>query len=556
MARHSERTHRWLWVVPSLVIPIAVAAVAWAIHLSNEGHQVAPNVRFAGLDISGISADDATVEVGERASVVLATPVTFDLGNRKVTMSAEELGYEYMSGPTVSAILEARHEGGIWDEFSSWITTPFRAHSVPDNVALDLDVARERLSTEDFVITEPVEPVLTNEGSSHVYVIPGVPGVGVNVDQVLDALAAADVTNGPIEVPSSYTGISPILSDAEVEAMADEVNQRTSEGMLAVVGEYAANIEPRLIRNHLMVGVEDGALELGMDMDGFQNEIESVFTQPIGDFVPPVVEIVDGRPVIRSVGVPAPVCCSSDSVRAAADQLLNGGAAFYQLQTRADDDETMLAWADGSTITEPISTFTTNHPCCESRVTNIQKIADALTGVYLIPGETLSVNEYVGPRTREKGYVGAGAIRSGHMTEEVGGGVSQFITTLFNAAFYGGLDLDVYQSHSIYFSRYPFGREATLSNPNPDLQLTNSTEFPVLIWPTYDATSITVMLYSTKSVEVEELDQRISKRNQCTHSEIDRRRTFSDGRVEIDTIVANYRPGDGLDCNGKPIPQT
>jgi vancomycin resistance protein YoaR len=183
-------------------------------------------------------------------------------------------------------------------------------------------------------------------------------------------------------------------------------------------------------------------------------------------------------------------------------------------------------------------------------------MADFMQGKYLIPGETLSMNEYVGPRTADKGYVAAGAIRGGYMTEELGGGVSQFITTLFNAAFYGGLDLDVYQSHSIYFSRYPFGREATLSNPNPDLQITNSTDYPVLIWPTYTDNSITVTLYSTKNVEVEELEQRVTRRNQCTHSEIDRQRTFSDGRVEVDTIVANYRPDDGLDCNGRPIPQS
>jgi vancomycin resistance protein YoaR len=137
----------------------------------------------------------------------------------------------------------------------------------------------------------------------------------------------------------------------------------------------------------------------------------------------------------------------------------------------------------------------------------------------------------------------------------VGGGVSQVETTLFNAAFYGGLDLDEYQSHSVYFSRYPFGREATLSVPGPDLVVTNNTADPVLIWPTYTPTSITVTLYSTANVEVEELDQRVSFRNQCRHSEIDRQRSFSDGRVVVDTVVANYRPGDGLDCSGNAIPE-
>ncbi|HEU4894258.1 MAG TPA: VanW family protein, partial [Acidimicrobiia bacterium] len=182
-------------------------------------------------------------------------------------------------------------------------------------------------------------------------------------------------------------------------------------------------------------------------------------------------------------------------------------------------------------------------------------MADAVTGYYMVPGETLSFNDFIGPRTREKGYVAAGAIRGGYMTDEVGGGVSQFVTTMFNAAFFGGLELDEYQSHSVYFSRYPYGREATLSIPGPDLVLTNTTDYPVLIWPTYDSTSITVTLYSTKHLEVEELEQRVYRRNQCRLIETDRERTYPDGRVVVDTITAFYRPGDGIDCNGNDIPK-
>ena len=107
----------------------------------------------------------------------------------------------------------------------------------------------------------------------------------------------------------------------------------------------------------------------------------------------------------------------------------------------------------------------------------------------------------------------------------------------------------------MYFSRYPFGREATLSVPGPDLVITNTTDYPVLIWPTYTSTSITVSLYSTEHIEVEEVDHRVSYRNQCRLSEIDRQRTYPDGRVVVDTIIAFYRPGDGIDCNGNVIPK-
>ena len=385
--------------------------------------------------------------------------------------------------------------------------------------------------------------------------VPGATGVGVDIEGVLDQLARADIADGTVEILADRMTIHPTMTDATAEEEAAVVQDWTSDGFVAVLDGSTVTLAPKQLRRHLRSTVTDGEMSLTVDLEGFQEEVESMFPEPIGTFVTPVLEVNEGLVEVVSPGEAADVCCSPESVARMADEILNDPHAFYRLEPRPEDDEEILAWADGSTIIEPVSEFTTSHACCESRVTNIQTIADAVTGVYLTPGQTLSLNEHVGPRTREKGYLSAGAIRGGYMTNELGGGVSQFATTLFNAAFFGGLDLDEYRAHSVYFSRYPYGREATLSNPDPDLVITNNTDYPVLIWPTYDSTSITVTIYSTRNVAVEELEQRITRRGACRHSEIDRQRTFTDGRVVVDTIIADYRPGNGLNCSGQPIPR-
>ncbi|MDX1450476.1 MAG: VanW family protein, partial [Acidimicrobiia bacterium] len=135
------------------------------------------------------------------------------------------------------------------------------------------------------------------------------------------------------------------------------------------------------------------------------------------------------------------------------------------------------------------------------------------------------------------------------------GGISQFATTFFNAAFFAGLELEEYQSHSIYISRYPYGREATLSFPKPDLVVRNTTLYPVLIWTSYTDTSITVSLYSTRHIEVEETGQESRAARRCTQVETFRSRTYPDGREVDDSVIALYRPAEGLDCNGNPTPQ-
>lgn len=554
MSKHRERSHAWLWVLPALAIPLVISAVAWANHVASEGTEVAPNVRFAGVDLSGLTADGAAKQVGKRESTFLATPVTVDLGEHTLTVTAEEIGYDYLYGDTMAAVVSARHGDGPWSEFVAWVSTPFETVTVADSYAFDEEMARARLSRDDLVLEFPVEPELSGDDGT-MTVIPGVEGVGIDIDGLIADLAAADIASGAVGVTASHVPIPPSVSDARAEAMADEMNAMTEGGLTAAVETTAKRLAAARVREHMWGVVEDGEMTVGIDVEGFQDELETLFPQERGVLVKPVLEVVDGEVRVLDEGVPPPVCCTPESVQAAAETLLDGGAPIYRLDTRPSEDETLAAWADGSLVVEPVASFTTNHACCENRVTNIQTMADAVTGYYMLPGETLSFNEYIGTRTREKGYLPAGAIRSGHSTDEVGGGVSQFVTTMFNAAFFGGLDLDQYQSHSIYFSRYPFGREATLSMPGPDLAFTNSTDYPVLIWPTYTGSSITVTLYSTEHIQVEEIDQRLSYRGQCQHSEIDRQRTYPDGRVVVDTIVANYRPADGIDCNGNPIPE-
>ncbi len=142
-----------------------------------------------------------------------------------------------------------------------------------------------------------------------------------------------------------------------------------------------------------------------------------------------------------------------------------------------------------------VSRFTTHHPCCATRVTNIQTLADTLDGTIIAPGEIFSLNQAIGERTEEKGFASAGTIMGGEMVNTVGGGVSQFATTLYNAVYWAGLKDIYHQPHSWQFDRYPTGIEATISWPNPDLKFQNNTEHSVIIHTSHTDTSITVEIW-------------------------------------------------------------
>src|SRR5690606_20367510 len=312
------------------------------------------------------------------------------------------------------------------------------------------------------------------------------------------------------------------------------------------------SIDAQALRRRLDLHNEEGRPAPTFDTESLLGLIESALADVQLGRDDPVFEIVDDEPVVVEEGSPPLECCRDDAGEVVANAGLNGARGPVAVAPEPSDDPDLVAWAKGEGVVEKVAEFTTEHPCCQSRVNNIQRFADIVRGAYLVPGESLSLNEYVGERTTDRGFVPAGTIIRGHLVPTVGGGVSQFATTMFNAAFFAGFDFITYQSHSIYFSRYPYGREATISWPAPDLEFENTTDYPALIWTSYTDSSITVSIYSTKSVEVEVAGQETSPARQCTRVDTFRTRTYDDGREVEDSVFATYRPGEGLDCNGNP----
>ena len=142
-----------------------------------------------------------------------------------------------------------------------------------------------------------------------------------------------------------------------------------------------------------------------------------------------------------------------------------------------------------------VSSYTTYHSCCASRVSNIQRFADIVDGAVVQPGEEFSLNRHVGKRTSDRGFLPAGTLIRGELVNTVGGGVSQFATTFYNAVFWGGYEDVTHKAHSFYFSRYPEGIEATVNWPDVNLVFRNNTDRPVLIATRYTGTSITVEFF-------------------------------------------------------------
>ncbi|MFJ8834259.1 VanW family protein [Micromonospora aurantiaca] len=151
-------------------------------------------------------------------------------------------------------------------------------------------------------------------------------------------------------------------------------------------------------------------------------------------------------------------------------------------------------------IKERVSSFTTHFTggLSSPRSQNIVRAAKDVDGALVKPGETFSLNGHTGERGYDQGYKDAPTIVGGKLVPGVGGGVSQFTTTLFNATYYAGLEDVEHKPHSFYFSRYPAVIESTIYWPQLDFKFRNNTPYGVLIDTSYTSSSITVSIWSTK----------------------------------------------------------
>ncbi|HWQ58532.1 MAG TPA: VanW family protein [Clostridia bacterium] len=176
---------------------------------------------------------------------------------------------------------------------------------------------------------------------------------------------------------------------------------------------------------------------------------------------------------------------------------LEGGA----VEAEASDIPADYTLEDAQNDTQLISEFTTSFKGATyskaNRVFNIAKAAALIDGASVEPGAEFSINEVLGPRRGEFGWMIATGIKYGAYVQEYGGGVCQVSTTLYNAALMADLTITERSHHSWPLGYVAIGRDATISTDGPDLRFVNNTGARIYIRASTDEEekTVTVRIY-------------------------------------------------------------
>lgn len=541
--------------IPVLIIIILLAA--WAIDSSSASGTVPRNVTLGDRDISKLPEDELANTVADLADHYTNVEVQVRTPDRNYKAKSGNLGLELDQAATVQAALNLDESTSLPLRPLVWLSSFVHDRAAPlsftmDSVGLEAGV---RALGGDAMASEPKLVV----GADAITILSGRSGSRIDAEGLADQLLRrARSGEEPIIVTANVTAQAPAVSDADAQATADKLTLATAKGLTVTAGTNTVTLAPATVRSWLGSTITDGQLAVTLDAE----KAKAALTASIpanNKVVNAKVSLVGG--VIQiTPSQDGTACCAADTADRLLTAIKNGEPAVtIDLQVTKPSFTTEDAQKLG--IKEPVGTttqwagrpqvksFTTYYPSNGGgRIVNIHRIADLVRGTVVKPGDTFSINGTVGQRTAAKGFVEAGAIANGEHVNEIGGGVSQFATTMFNAAYFAGLDITVYQAHSEHFSRYPRGREATMGFPNPDMAWRNDTPYGILVWTSWTADSVTVQLWSTQHAYGEQTGSTETRSGNCTIVTTQRTTRYPAGKVATDTFRARYRDKDKTTC--------
>jgi vancomycin resistance protein YoaR len=473
-----------------LMIAAGAVTVVLAVGIGTYAYAAAGDIprgtTVLGLDIGGQSEPEATAALQAHLAARASAPAKVTLDGKAVELAPKDVGLAVDIPATAAAAADSGTR-----VFGTKDVTP-----VTRVDAKKLDAAlRRQLDPKSVTVKKPA---ITYAGLVPKPTYPA-PGRDLDPARTSDLVRTAWLSGAPVDIPlverppaTTAAQVDEMVATLATPAVAAPVTVTTPRGTFTLT--------PKAIAKGLVFVTNNAGL-LSPKIDA--KRLRAAATKELAK-----VEVAPEEATISlKGGKPKVVASTSGQVvdlakigPALLAVLPNPDARTVEATIVQKDADTTDADMAKLGIKEKVSTFTTKFPggLSSPRSQNIVTIAKEVDGAVVKPGETFSLNGHTGERSYPQGYKDAPVIVGGKLEPGVGGGASQFTTTLFNAAYYAGLQDVEHKPHSFWFSRYPAVIESTIFYPDLDLKFKNTTPYGILIDTSHTGKTVTVSMWSTK----------------------------------------------------------
>ncbi|MDR0432546.1 MAG: VanW family protein [Bifidobacteriaceae bacterium] len=478
-----------------LLVGAAVGYVWLANYLAK---RVPAGVEVAGVDISRMTKPEAIAALEAELGTRATAEVEVEVDGATMSIDPAEAGLSFSPEKTIASQFTL-----TYDPFAMW-----RHVSGSQDIAPVTEIDQDKLLASLETVAEhtavaPVDGTISVVNGT-VETTDPVPGSRVDVQAAADAVTEAwFVEEGPVALP--WQAEEPTVDQAALDRAKTQIAEPLLSGPVTIaVEDRRIELPVTVLTEAASIGPVEGTLRLNLNEDTIIDAVKERLPTDIeseaknAQFV-----FVDGKPEIEPATAGRTVDFASITAEVAMAAQSSADRTAQAAMTEIDPAQSTQMLEDMG-INEVVGSHHTQAYADAGRTANLQLAAEKVTGVLVPPGEVFSLNDTLGPRTAENGWHTAGVVENGVLTEGMGGGLSQFSTTLYNASHLAGMEDVEHQPHHNYFSRYPEGREATLWEGVIDNRFRNTTPYGVLIraWVT-SSLEVNVELWSTKYWEVE-----------------------------------------------------
>lgn len=469
-------------IIVAVILAIAIiGATVFCVSIVTSD-KIYPNVHIAGFNVGGLTKDEAVELLNESiASTYGSTTLMVEYPDRTIEFTPEIVNATLDTTVAVNSAYEFGRYGNLISRVSSYLKAN---HS---NIAFTVNTG---LSFNEEAI---VELISEHAADAHVAVV-----------------------------------------DSEVEVFEDE------NYLEVQIGSTGVDIDQELLLNVVMNALQNCNLSTitmeyatisytALDLSNVYQELCTAAADAYYD--PETHEIVEEK-----FGYSFDLAAANQQIAMAAD----GDVIHIDLEVI--EPEVTKEYLESIYFSDVLSSFSTGNLGGANRVNNITLAAQAINGTVLAPGEVFSYNDVVGQRTAERGYKEAGAYANGQSVQELGGGICQVSSTLYNSVLYANLEIVYRTNHMFTVSYVDLGMDATVSWGSPDFKFKNNTEYPIRIDAKVENYQVVISIIGTKTdnIEVEMSYEILSTIPYTTKTTSDPDKVNSTGRTGYNVVTYRH----------------
>lgn len=182
-----------------------------------------------------------------------------------------------------------------------------------------------------------------------------------------------------------------------------------------------------------------------------------------------------------------------------AEQLIKEDKQEYEIPLKITKPKKTIENLGEEAFPDLISTFSTRFDASNyNRNVNIKLAAEKVNETVIMPGENFSFNTIVGSRTIEAGFKEGTAYIGGKIVPDVGGGVCQVSSTIYNTALLANLKIVERSNHMFTTGYVAASRDATVYYGSLDFIFKNTRKYPIKLVASASGGVCKVSIYGIK----------------------------------------------------------